>query len=106
MKSINAKELYDHLQNEADAIVIDVRRDEEFKDFRIDNDKVQNIELNELEKHLDEIRGFSNIYLICNSGNRSLRAQILLEEKGISAINVMGGMFMWESGGFPVITNS
>ena len=36
------------------------------------------------------------VYLYCRSGNRSLKASIILQEKGYKVINVLGGYAQWK----------
>ncbi|WP_354637291.1 rhodanese-like domain-containing protein [Kitasatospora camelliae] len=44
------------------------------------------------------------VLAICRSGNRSQRAVDLLAARGITAVNVTGGMRAWAEAGLPVVT--
>jgi rhodanese-related sulfurtransferase len=43
------------------------------------------------------------VLVICRSGNRSQHAATLLEARGITAVNVTGGMRAWAEAGLPVV---
>ena len=104
MKSISTKELKSILESRANIQVIDVRTKEEWQEFRIDSDKVINIDVNQLISNLQKIDANKEIYVICASGGRSGMAQLMLSAKGIEAINVAGGMYDWISNGFQTIS--
>lgn len=100
-KKITVKELKEKLDNlHENEIVVDVRSSGEFAEMRIDSDKVENIDVNSIFSGRDKLKG-KTVYLICNSGNRSGMAQMLLKANGIDAINVAGGMLDWVSNKFP-----
>ncbi|MFD0274643.1 rhodanese-like domain-containing protein [Kitasatospora sp. NPDC127111] len=44
------------------------------------------------------------VLAICRSGNRSQRAVDLLAARGVTAVNVTGGMHAWAEAGLPVVT--
>ncbi|MEV6210132.1 rhodanese-like domain-containing protein [Kitasatospora sp. NPDC051914] len=44
------------------------------------------------------------VLAICRSGNRSQRAVDLLAARGVTAVNVAGGMYAWAGAGLPVVT--
>lgn len=41
--------------------------------------------------------------IVCHSGMRSARVVVALEQAGVPAVNLAGGMVAWESAGAPVI---
>ncbi|MFE9254196.1 rhodanese-like domain-containing protein [Streptomyces sp. NPDC006879] len=43
------------------------------------------------------------LVLICRSGSRSQRAAGLLADRGVSAVDVKGGMNAWAAAGLPVV---
>lgn len=54
------------------------------------------------DKQLDH---YKQIYVICQSGNRSSRATQLLNSLGLPAINVSGGTSAWLASGLPSRTD-
>lgn len=73
-------------------LLLDVRTEREFQRKHIDGAK--NIPLNELEKRAAEVAIEKPVYIICQSGIRSKKAVLLLQELFPNGkyINVTGGM--------------
>lgn len=83
------------------AVLIDVREPYEFDDVRAP--KSINIPLSRIPEEIHKYEKDKNIYLICNSGNRSAMAANWLAQNGFSnVVNVEGGIYAWQSKGFPV----
>ena len=57
--------------------------------------------LDTLTQRLSALRG-KKVLAICRSGNRSGTAAKFLEQNGIEAANVKGGMIAWERAGLPI----
>ncbi|HEX8947171.1 MAG TPA: rhodanese-like domain-containing protein [Candidatus Paceibacterota bacterium] len=61
-----------------------------------------NIPLDRLEGSLDQLRGYSSIHIICQTGNRSSYATQMLHALGLTqAENVAGGIVTWVRAGLP-----
>ncbi|MEU5533621.1 rhodanese-like domain-containing protein [Streptomyces sp. NPDC020362] len=45
------------------------------------------------------------VNVICRSGGRSAQVAMYLVQQGIDAVNVAGGMQVWEAAGRPVVTD-
>ncbi len=73
-----------------EATIIDVRTPSEFQGGHVANSK--NIPLQELQNHIEELRGINNIVLCCASGARSSYATSLLRQNGINCEN--GGSWL------------
>lgn len=44
------------------------------------------------------------VYLLCRSGQRSMKACMLLKSRGFrQVINVTGGMLAWQAAGLPIV---
>lgn len=87
-----------------DEHIVDVRSALEHSDVKING--VQNIPLDQLHEHLDTLKQYKNVYLICASGNRSSQAQQQLTAAGITSYSVQGGMQLWEQSNLPIIKNT
>jgi rhodanese-related sulfurtransferase len=79
--------------------LVDVREDHEYVAGHVPH--AQHIPLGELADRLHQIVGPDPVYLICASGNRSLKAARLLLAVGRSAISVIGGTKAWVRMGQP-----
>jgi rhodanese-related sulfurtransferase len=89
------------------ALLIDVREPDEYAQGHAPGATL--IPLGELEKRLPELAAYKGkpVALICRSGNRSGKAQKILEQAGFSTTaNVEGGMVAWGKAGLPVVTGT
>ena len=77
------------LVNNNKAIIIDVKSEEEYKEFHVKN--AINIPLDKIEKRIEEVikSKDSVIILYCKSGKRAKTARKLLKVKGYTNIYVM-----------------
>ena len=82
-------------------VFIDVRTPAEHAETRIPG--VQNMPLDELAAHANELKEKKAIYVHCKSGVRSQQAVEALESLGVATelINVDGGILAWEQAGYP-----
>lgn len=89
---------------DADAFFLDVREDDEWEAGHAP--AAQHIAMRDLPDHLDEFRDGRRIVVICRSGNRSGKVTAWLLNHGIDAVNMTGGMQVWEKSGLPVVNSS
>jgi len=92
--------------NHQDAVVVDVRSMNEFKDGHIIN--AENIPLNGLKNSLKALQKHKSkpIIAVCRSGSRSGAACRSLRKAGFENVfNLRGGMLAWESANLPVKRN-
>lgn len=66
-------------------IIVDVRSKDE---FNMDGHAPcsVNFPLDQLESHIDELRGFDEIIMVCRSGNRVNMAMAILAQHGITNV--------------------
>lgn len=81
---------------------IDVRTPGEYKGAHIIG--VENIPLNSLDKHIQQLSRFQEVYVSCHNGMRTSEAVKKLKARGIHAIPVEGGIAAWRKAGFTVMT--
>jgi len=92
---VSIDQLQDSLQQ--GAFLIDVREVAEFNSGHVPGAK--HIPLGALQENLEEIPKDQQIWVICQSGGRSMKAANVLEGLGYSAVSVAGGTGAWiESG--------
>jgi rhodanese-related sulfurtransferase len=84
----------------AGANIVDVREPDEYEEGHVPG--AQLIPLQEVPERIDELPTTGDIYLICKSGARSLRAAEYLAGQGYEVHNVAGGTMAWIDAGFPV----
>jgi rhodanese-related sulfurtransferase len=97
--SIPAAEAADKLR-ESKTILVDVRTPQEFAGGHAKD--AYNCPLSTLDKCVDKLKDFSEVYVICQSGGRSASAVSKLLSANIKAINVEGGTIAWRALGLPL----
>ena len=88
---------------EGDVVMLDVRTPGEFEQGYIKG--ARNIDFNNQANFAKEIADLdkNKTYLVyCRSGNRSGQAQKMMQELGISTVNLSGGIGAWQSAGLPL----
>ena len=80
---------------------IDVRTPEEYKAGHAERTK--NIPLDELAQNLDKLEKNEPVYLICQTGMRSMKAAQMMNEAGFpQTVSIAGGTTAWQDAGFPM----
>lgn len=88
----------------ADSTVLDVREDDEWAAGHIEG--AVHIPLSELPARLSDLPDADPLVVICRSGGRSAQATAYLQQIGIEAVNLDGGMRAWDAAGRPMVTDS
>jgi rhodanese-related sulfurtransferase len=86
----------------ADAILLDVREDEEWTAGHAEG--ALHIPMGEVVGRIGEVPGEGRVHVVCRVGGRSAQVTQYLIGQGVDAVNVDGGMLDWEAAGRPVIT--
>lgn len=100
LPSLEAMELSEKLKVDKQAIVLDVRQPEEYREGHIAGSKL--IPLGELNGRIIELPKNRAIVCVCASGSRSQSATKFLVDAGFDAFNMNGGMYMWHRAKLPV----
>ena len=86
------------LEADENAVVLDVRTEEEFNDGYIEN--AINIDIHKGQGfiyELDNLDKSKNYYVYCRSGARSAKACQIMDEMGFAnAYNLLGGILAWD----------
>ena len=91
------------LINRDDAVILDVRADNEYRDGHIVNSI--HIPLSYLQDRLKELDKYRNkpIIVSCRSGQRSGQACMMLKKEGFETVyNLSGGIMAWKNDNLPV----
>lgn len=98
MKELNQEEWRAQLSKDDDAVILDVRTEEEVEEGYIPNAK--NIDIYKGQEFIDEIEKLEkdkNYYVYCRSGKRSAQACTIMDQKGFrNTYNLVGGFSEWE----------
>jgi len=87
-----------------DLVLVDVREGDERVQARPANS--QHIPLPELSSRIGELPRDRTVAFICRSGSRSGVAARAAADRGLSAVNVRGGLLAWKDAGLPVETGA
>jgi rhodanese-related sulfurtransferase len=80
---------------------IDVRTPEEYKAGHAY--RARNIPLDTLMQNLDKLEKNEPVYLICQTGKRSMKAAQMLNEAGFAqTVSIAGGTTAWQEAGLPM----
>jgi rhodanese-related sulfurtransferase len=82
------------------ALVLDVRKDEEWVAGRVDGSV--HIPLAEVEARAGELPKGRMIVTVCKDGGRSYKAAYALRQAGYDAVNLDGGLTAWVAAGLPL----
>lgn len=98
MKELSQDEWREQLQKDDNAVILDVRTEEEVDEGYIPNAK--NIDIYKGQGFVDEVEKLDktkNYYIYCRSGKRSAQACTLLDQMGFNnTYNLLGGFMEWE----------
>ncbi|MFJ5729127.1 rhodanese-like domain-containing protein [Streptomyces paradoxus] len=87
--------------------LLDVREDDEWKAGHAEG--ALHIPISEFVARYGELTEAApqdgRVNVICRSGGRSAQVTMYLAQQGIDAVNVEGGMQVWEAAGRPVVTD-
>ncbi|MCK8521914.1 rhodanese-like domain-containing protein [Aquimarina sp. D1M17] len=95
---ITQEEWQDKISNDSNAVILDVRTEEEVEDGYIPN--MINIDIRQGQGFLDEVEKLDkskNYYVYCRSGARSAQACTLMNQMGFeTTYNLIGGFMNWD----------
>lgn len=90
LKNENIKEIFWEEALKNNYTIIDVRKNINFKMFRIKNSI--NIPLNEIQNRINEIKKYENIALVCKRGISSIEGCVILKNFLVNSVSIKGGM--------------
>ena len=97
MSNLTQEQWMEQLQNDENAVILDVRTGEEHAMGKIPNSI--NIDIYKLQGfiyQIDELDKSKNFYVYCRSGARSGQACSVMNQMGIkNAYNLLGGIMQW-----------
>ena len=98
MKELTQEEWREQLDQDEDAVILDVRTEEEIEEGYIPGAK--KIDFYKGQGFIDEIEKLDkdkNYYVYCRSGNRSGQACAIMDQKGFkNSYNLAGGFSQWK----------
>jgi rhodanese-related sulfurtransferase len=87
-----------------DASVLDVREDDEWQAGHVPG--ARHVPMAEVPARLEELAADGELVVVCRSGGRSARVVAWLQQNGVDAVNLDGGMGAWEQAGRPMVSET
>ncbi|MCV9386162.1 rhodanese-like domain-containing protein [Reichenbachiella ulvae] len=101
---ISAEELNEVIQNDENAIVLDLRTDEEIADGMLEGATQLNFHDPEFNDKLQALDKSKTYYVYCRSGGRSGKAAGIMKESGFKAVyDLEGGIASWKAKDLPLV---
>lgn len=98
MKELSQEEWSKQLDNDENAVILDVRTEEEVAEGYIPDSK--HIDIYKGDEFVEEVEKLDkdkNMYIYCRSGKRSAQACSILDQLGFAnTYNLEGGFMNWE----------
>jgi len=85
----------------AGLVVLDVREDDEWAGGHLEG--AVHVPLGQLPGRLDEVPRDGQVLVYCKVGGRSAQATAYLQQAGVDAVNLDGGILAWQRAGRPVV---
>ncbi|MDO9379887.1 MAG: rhodanese-like domain-containing protein [Nocardioidaceae bacterium] len=85
----------------AGLVVLDVREDDEWASGHLEG--AVHVPLGQLPGRLDEVPRDGQVLVYCKVGGRSAQATAYLQQAGVDAVNLEGGILAWERAGRPLV---
>lgn len=98
MADLTQEEWAAQLEQDSNAVILDVRTEQEIEEGYIPNAKHIDIYLGQgFVEELEKLDKSKNYYVYCRSGNRSGQACAIMNSLGFgNAYNLQGGFMNWE----------
>ncbi|HCI80430.1 MAG TPA: hypothetical protein DHW02_12150 [Ktedonobacter sp.] len=100
--SVTAQEAWTRLSEKGShAVLLDVREPYEYKSGHAK--RAKNIPLSQIQQRVNEVPRDHEVFLICQSGHRSMQAANILQQQGLdNVVNVAGGTSIWRLHNLPM----
>ena len=103
VKNIEAKEMSQLISDNADAIVIDVRTEEELSGGMVPNAINIDFYSDDFKSKLSELDSDKPVFVYCAAGGRSGKAMKMMKEMNFKEVyNLKGGFPTWQNAGLEV----
>jgi rhodanese-related sulfurtransferase len=84
--------------------VLDVREPVEWRHGHVEGSV--HVPMLELPDRIDELPTDGQLLVVCKVGGRSAQVVQFLQERGIDAVNLSGGLLDWHAAGRPLVSDA
>ena len=105
LKRISPEELYEKMKSEEKIVLLDVRAEEKYNDYHIENSNIEslNINKNDIFNLVEDDQGASRslpkekeLIVTCTTGNSATKCATILSEKEYDVTVLEGGITAWK----------
>jgi rhodanese-related sulfurtransferase len=103
VKTISAEELYERVNNKKETVLLDVRAEEKYKDYHIQDANIENINIHKAgilsEQKADAIHDLpkeKEIIVTCTTGNSAGKCARILADMDYDVVVLEGGITAWK----------
>ncbi|MEH7442983.1 rhodanese-like domain-containing protein [Bacillus sp. JJ1122] len=103
VRRISAEELYEKVKKDNEMMLLDVRAEEKYKDYHIEETGIKNINLpknfifENNEGSIEALPKDKEIVVTCTTGNSATKCANILSEKDYDVVVLDGGVTAWKS---------
>lgn len=102
-KSKGPKKFDEMLRNDSNAVLIDLRTEEEYALGHLEGALlIDFLQGESFDQQIDSLDKTKNYYIYCRSGGRSHTAAVKMRRIGLQVIDMKGGYMAWTTEGLPV----
>ena len=105
LKKISPEELYEKMNNQEKIVLLDVRAEEKYNDYHIEDPTIENLNINKndifnlVENKEDSITSLpkeKGIIVTCTTGNSATKCATILSEREYDVTVLEGGITAWK----------
>lgn len=97
MKDLTKEGWKEAIQNDANAVVLDVRTPAEWQEgVQPESILINFLDGAEFMAGIEKLDKSKSYYIVCRSGGRSASACQVMDGHGFTTFNLLGGMMMWD----------
>lgn len=102
LKKISPEDLYKKLGDQEKVILLDVRSEDKYNDYHIEDPKIENLNivktkiLDNEETALESLPRDKEIIVTCTTGNSATKCATALSEMDFDAVVLEGGITAWK----------
>ena len=94
--NLDSQTFESQMKTDENAVLIDVRTEDEFDEIRIPNSKLINLMDSDFQEQISKLDKTKSYYVYCRSGNRSYHAGNLMMKMGFEKVyNLASGIIGW-----------
>ena len=103
VRRISAEELYEKVKKDNEMMFLDVRAEEKYKDYHIEEASIKNINIpknfifENNEESIQSLPKNKEIIVTCTTGNSATKCANILSEKEYDVVVLDGGVTAWKS---------